>query len=341
MEPLVEIYQDKGSSEYRWDPRFLSGTNTLDECCAFEILDSKNFGSASGVGGAAQSGASAPDTFAPRAYVRNIWKDGIQFAAKGTYPLPRGSQVVNPFKMGVVASSDSHTGVMGWHPETAEWPGHLGIDDIFPMSRDSTIQNSSGGHSVVWAEENSRDSIFEALRRSQAEVAREAMALGLHHGDLVVRRILIDSATRLIRAVVLLHEPTVNTLEDYLRSIALSIYFLAVELVRSAKGGKTLTQRAPWIVASGFGLLHGLGFASALSEVGLPSGEIPLALFAFNVGIEAGQLAFVAAALVTGAALKALPVRWPDGAVAWPAYGIGSLAIYWFLERALALATAL
>ena len=76
-------------------------------------------------------------------------------------------QGVNPFKMGVVASSDSHTGVMGWHPETEDWPGHLGIDDAWPMERPSTIQNSSGGHSVVWAEENSRDSIFEALKRKE------------------------------------------------------------------------------------------------------------------------------------------------------------------------------
>ena len=89
-----------------------------------------------------------------------MWKDGLQQAQEKW-------QGVNPFKMGVVASSDSHTGVMGWHPENQDWPGHLGIDDAWPMERASTIQNSSGGHSVVWAEENSRDSIFEALKRKE------------------------------------------------------------------------------------------------------------------------------------------------------------------------------
>jgi hypothetical protein len=161
MEPLVEIYQDKGSSECRYDPRFLAGTNTLDEFCAFEILDGKTLGAASGVGSGSDGGASAPDTFGDRAYVRNVWKDGIEYAASGEF------EGVNPFKMGVVAASDSHTGVMGWHPEDENWPGHLGIDDAYPVERASTIQNSSGGHSVVWAEENSRDSIFEALRRKE------------------------------------------------------------------------------------------------------------------------------------------------------------------------------
>jgi hypothetical protein len=161
MEPLVEIYQDKGASECRYDPRFLSGTDTIDEFCAFEILDGKTLGSASGVGSGSTGGPQAPSTWGPRSYVRNVWKDGIQYAAKKTF------DGINPFKMGVVSASDSHTGVMGWHPETDQWPGHLGIDDAYPMSESSTIQNGTGGPSVVWAEENSRDSIFEALKRKE------------------------------------------------------------------------------------------------------------------------------------------------------------------------------
>jgi hydrogenase/urease accessory protein HupE len=116
-------------------------------------------------------------------------------------------------------------------------------------------------------------------------------------------------------------------------AIAFSIYLLAVELVRSRAGQASVVQRAPWLVAGPFGLLHGLGFAGALAEVGLPQGEIPLALFAFNMGIELGQLAFVAVALVAMATLRGLPVRWPRWAPALPGYAIGSLAIYWFLER--------
>ena len=93
--------------------------------------------------------------------MRNVWKDGIEYAAKKTF------DGINPFKMGVVSASDSHTGVMGWHPENEQWPGHLGIDDAYPMADASTIQNGTGGPSVVWAEENTRDSIFEALKRKE------------------------------------------------------------------------------------------------------------------------------------------------------------------------------
>ncbi|HEX4953017.1 MAG TPA: HupE/UreJ family protein [Thermoanaerobaculia bacterium] len=120
-------------------------------------------------------------------------------------------------------------------------------------------------------------------------------------------------------------------------AIAASIYVLAVELASVREGRKTLTQRAPWAVAAGFGLLHGLGFAGALAEVGLPTAEIPLALFSFNVGIEAGQLAFVGAVLLAAAALRRVPVSWPRWAKAVPAYGIGAMAVFWVLERAAAL----
>ncbi len=116
-------------------------------------------------------------------------------------------------------------------------------------------------------------------------------------------------------------------------AIALSIYVLAVELARRRAGARTFTQRAPWLVAGSFGLLHGLGFAGALSEVGLPSAEIPLALFSFNVGIELGQLAFISCVVAAGAALRRLSIAWPRWATAVPAYAIGSLAIYWMIER--------
>jgi hydrogenase/urease accessory protein HupE len=115
--------------------------------------------------------------------------------------------------------------------------------------------------------------------------------------------------------------------------IALSICALAIEIARSRAGKTTLTQRAPWLVAGLLGLLHGLGFAGALAEIGLPEGEIPLALFAFNVGIEAGQLAFVALVLGILAVLRRLRMRWPAPIMRLPAYAIGSLAAFWFFER--------
>jgi hydrogenase/urease accessory protein HupE len=116
--------------------------------------------------------------------------------------------------------------------------------------------------------------------------------------------------------------------------IAFSIYVLAVELApRRLSRKPTLLARAPWLMAGLFGLLHGLGFAGALAQVGLPQGEIPLALFAFNLGIEAGQLVFVGVVLAVWAALRALPVRWPPSVLYVPAYAMGTLAAFWCLQR--------
>jgi hydrogenase/urease accessory protein HupE len=115
--------------------------------------------------------------------------------------------------------------------------------------------------------------------------------------------------------------------------IALSILFLASELARQGSGQPGLTERAPWLVAFAFGLLHGFGFAGALSEVGLPQTDIPLALLTFNIGVEAGQLLFVAAVLLLIAAGRQLvqaPPRWLRHA---PAYAIGPLAALWLIER--------
>jgi hydrogenase/urease accessory protein HupE len=113
-------------------------------------------------------------------------------------------------------------------------------------------------------------------------------------------------------------------------AIALSIYVVAVEL--SWERDHSLTRRAPWLVASGFGLLHGLGFAGALSEVGLPESEIPLSLFAFNLGIEIGQLLFIALLLGLGLVLGRFVTneRWQR---LIPAYVIGSFAVMWVVER--------
>jgi len=118
-------------------------------------------------------------------------------------------------------------------------------------------------------------------------------------------------------------------------AIAASVYLLAIELARGGDGERSLLARRPWLMAAAFGLLHGLGFAGALAEIGLPQADIPLALASFNGGIELGQLAVVVAALAVGRLLAAVPrPRWTD---AVPAYGIGALAVMWMLERASAL----
>jgi hydrogenase/urease accessory protein HupE len=115
--------------------------------------------------------------------------------------------------------------------------------------------------------------------------------------------------------------------------IALSIVFVASEIVHGLQGRSGLTARAPWVVAFSFGLLHGFGFAGALAEVGLPEKAIPVALLTFNVGVEIGQLIFVGVALATGMLLARSSVlrgRWVDYALP---YAIGSVAMFWVIER--------
>jgi hydrogenase/urease accessory protein HupE len=119
--------------------------------------------------------------------------------------------------------------------------------------------------------------------------------------------------------------------------IALSIVFVAAEIIHQRRGRAGLTANAPWIVALSFGLLHGFGFAGALHEVGLPEQSIPLALLLFNVGVEIGQLAF-AGVVVAGLALARRALARPPAWVAVaPAYAIGAVATFWVLERAASL----
>jgi hypothetical protein len=122
--------------------------------------------------------------------------------------------------------------------------------------------------------------------------------------------------------------------------VALSIVFVACELVPVRGRPETLTHRHPWLIAFGFGLLHGLAFAGALAEVGLPRGEESQALLLFNVGVEIGQLTFIGAALGAMALIRLVRDRLPvDSGVfarVTPAYVIGSFAAYWLIERILA-----
>ena len=115
--------------------------------------------------------------------------------------------------------------------------------------------------------------------------------------------------------------------------IALSIVFVAAEIVHGLRGKPGLTARAPWVVAFSFGLLHGFGFAGALAEVGLPQKAIPVALLMFNVGVEVGQLIFVAFVI----AVRRVLIRFPYPQRPWmpyvAPYAIGCVAMFWVIER--------
>ena len=119
--------------------------------------------------------------------------------------------------------------------------------------------------------------------------------------------------------------------------IALSIVFIALEIVRSRQGQVGLTERFPWIVAFTFGLLHGFGFAGALAELGLPQQSIRIALLFFNVGVEAGQLLFIGVVFLLTVILRLVTGRvsltGPGWSWAIPPYVIGSVAAFWVLQR--------
>ncbi|HLX95432.1 MAG TPA: HupE/UreJ family protein [Verrucomicrobiae bacterium] len=117
-------------------------------------------------------------------------------------------------------------------------------------------------------------------------------------------------------------------------AIALSIFYLGPEIVRKQRGGTSLTIRHPWLVAFVFGLLHGFGFASGLTSLGLPHTDIPFALLMFNLGVEFGQLGFVLVVLALVHSFHRLEIVWPRWVAALPCYTVGSLGAFWTIQRA-------
>lgn len=198
---------------------------------------------------------------------------------------------------------------------------------------------------------------FVQLRgeRKWYTTAGEYVGLGFHHilmgidhllfvlGLLIIvqdRRMLIKTITAftvahsITLAIATLgyasvHGPPLNA------AIALSILFLGPEIVRVWRGETSFTISHPWVVAFAFGLLHGFGFASGLSTVGMPMAEIPLALLMFNVGVELGQIVFVVLILLVYRSLKILAFRWPRWVEFVPGYTIGSLGAFWTIQRTL------
>ena len=124
-------------------------------------------------------------------------------------------------------------------------------------------------------------------------------------------------------------------------AIALSILFLGPEIVRVWRGETSFTIRRPWVVAFAFGLLHGFGFATAMTSAGLPRQDLPWALFSFNVGVELGQLGFVALVLAMQRSFRVLEVRWTRWVEALPGYLVGTLGAFWTIQRVALLIVAL
>jgi hydrogenase/urease accessory protein HupE len=176
----------------------------------------------------------------------------------------------------------------------------------------------------------------------------EHILFGFDHLLFVLALILIVRSTRVlvwtITAFTLAHSITLSLATlgvvhvpgpPVEATIALSIILLACEIVRLKRGEPSLTARWPWVVAFTFGLLHGFGFAGALIDIGLPPGDIPLALFSFNVGVEAGQLIFIGAVFAALAAARRIdfPSVVERHALSVATYAIGTMAAFWFIER--------
>lgn len=234
----------------------------------------------------------------------------------------------------------------------------FGVDGLGVARIDALVRVGLADGRVVRGVVRADDPWFTVPeRQSTAAIVRAYAAIGVEHilggldhllfvaGLLMLvrsRRLLIETVT----AFTVGHSITLAlAVLDLVRvpsapielAIALSVFWLAVELARDEAARPTIIQRRPYIMAGLFGLLHGLGFASALQEVGLPSGDVPLALFAFNLGIELGQLAFIAVWLALAALLRRLPFTWPRWMRQVPLYTMGSLAAFWCFERAAAL----
>jgi hydrogenase/urease accessory protein HupE len=192
-----------------------------------------------------------------------------------------------------------------------------------------------------------RESVLDVVR-AYLRLGVEHLLFGLDHVLFVIGLVLLVRGWRMLVATitsftvghsVTLSLATLGVVDVPTRffefAIAFSILLLGAELARREAVESSPMRRWPWAVGFGFGLLHGLGFAGALSEIGLPQGEIPLALFAFNVGVEFGQLGVVIPLVAVGWLARDWLAALPARAVRLPAYAIGSLAGYWCIERAL------
>ena len=207
-----------------------------------------------------------------------------------------------------------------------EWVGRL-----TPGRPQATIPARQGGWEVA---------------ATYLKLGVEHILLGIDHLLFVLALILIAPNTRqlilAITAFTVAHSITlaaatlgfVNVPPPPVEAaIALSIAFVAAEIIRAREGKAGIAARAPWVVAFAFGLLHGFGFAGALSEVGLPAGNIPVALLFFNVGVEIGQLLFVAVVLALAHLFQLARRPLPRWATLAPPYLIGSLAMFWVIQR--------
>jgi len=211
--------------------------------------------------------------------------------------------------------------------------GSVQLERILPIDPHFLVEASPGAFEVVW---------------TYTELGIEHILTGFDHLCFVLALMLIVRGTKrlvwTVTAFTLAHSLTLALATlgvihvpgpPVEATIALSIMFVASEVIQQQRGREGLAAKQPWLVAFAFGLLHGLGFAGALAQIGLPANAIPLALLFFNVGVEIGQLLFIAAVLAVTRLLYRLVASSVElrRATVIPAYMIGGIASYWVIER--------
>lgn len=259
--------------------------------------------------------------------------------ARRVYPeLPQGCRVVSPRRL--ECSTDELAGRMriaGLRGRTIEVfvqvidaAGRRRIEVLNARRDEIELGRAADGPASVWL--------------TYGRLGVEHILSGLDHLLFVLGLILLVGFTRSlvwsVSAFTLAHSATLAlSVLDVVRlpsapveaTIALSIVLVAAE---SLHDRRTLSRRAPWVVALAFGLLHGLGFAGALRDIGLPDDRLPAALLSFNAGVEVGQIAVIASLYFVWRFLQRRGSS--RAAKRTVAYAIGSLGAYWVIERVLA-----
>jgi len=251
------------------------------------------------------------------------WKDGSTFVEQGAYSCPGGlvgrEIVISGLQLMLTDAL----------ARFERLDGTTQIARLTPSNNSFTVTATESRGQVVW---------------TYLLLGIEHILSGIDHLLFVLALLLLVPNTRMlvwtITSFTLAHSLTlaaatmgwVNMSQQPIEAvIALSILFVAMEIVHWKQGRPGITRRWPWLVAFTFGLLHGFGFAGALTEIGLPEHAVPLALLFFNLGVEAGQLLFIASVLLVWAFLKQF--NWPVWAWRMPVYTIGSLAAFWTIDR--------
>lgn len=268
--------------------------------------------------------ARLPDNCDARTPAQPVW-DGTAYVSRWTTTCP-GGLVGGTIAIEGLSATQTDVLIRIQHTDDTEQTARL-----TPMSSSFTVKSVPGPFDIA---------------RTYLALGIEHILLGIDHLLFVLALLILVSGWRrliwTITAFTAAHSITlaaatlgfVRVAQGPVEAvIALSIVFVAMEIVHTRQGRPGIAESRPWIVAFAFGLLHGFGFAGALADLGLPENDIPIALLLFNVGVEAGQLLFVTAVLTVMAIWQRLQAPWPQWGWRMPVYTIGSLAAYWTIER--------